>query len=153
MTPTRTPKASRASLKKSKQAASVVRKSNELRIKFATSHQLLDKLHAEAHSVSLLHSYQLLKSPPRAKRAIASLAAADVGDGPTTQTAIDIVTSCAGDSDLTAKLGDIPGLDLQIFQSCVYSKATAAGFTPGSISVSSSTELADVVQEVVGDPK
>jgi hypothetical protein len=153
MTPTRKPKASRASLKKKgKQTASVVRKSNELRIRFANSHQLLDTLHSEAHSISLLHSYHLLTSDAGAGRATATPAAIEVGDGPTTQTAIDIVTGCASDTDLTATLGDIPGLDPQIFQSCVYSKATAAGFHPGTIPASSSTTLAQVVQAVVGNP-
>jgi hypothetical protein len=122
-------------------AASVTRKSNELRIRFTNSHQLLDKLHTEAHSISLLHSYHLLTKTAGTARAVARRSLAEIGDGPTTQTAID----------LSATLGSIPGLDPVIFQSCVQSAATAAGFHPVSIPASTSTSLAMVVQAVVGN--
>jgi hypothetical protein len=155
MNPKKKLKATKASPKEQRnpKAPSVTRKSKELRIRFANSHQLLDMLHTEAHSVSLVHSYQLLTKGGGRARTDARLSTADIGDGPTTQTAIDLVTNCAGDTDLSATLGDIPGLDPVIFQSCVQSAATAAGFKPTSIPASSGTKLSDVVQAVVGSPK
>ena len=155
MTPNRRPKVTKTSPKKQRgpKPASVIRKSNELRIRFANSHQLLDKLHTEAHSISLLHSYNLLTKGRGKLQAAARPLTAEVGDGPTTQTAIDLVTNCAGDTDLTATLGDIPGLDPVVFQSCVQSAAVSAGFKPTSIPASSSTTLSAVVQAVVGSPK
>jgi hypothetical protein len=152
MSPTKAPKANKLSPKKKRgpKPATVTRRSNELRIRFSNSHQLQDKLNTELHSIGLLHSFKLLTQSRRAAGVAPRVAPAEIGDGPTTQTAIDLVVECAGDSDLSATLGNIPALDPVVFQSCVQSAATKAGFSPTRIPASSSTSLSQVVQAVVG---
>lgn len=121
---------------------------SELRIKYDNSHDLLDRLQTIAQHVSRLHSHQLLaaKASVAATRdAIDQLSTADIPSVLGPQKASEIVSGCAGQSDITTKLGDIPGLDLRIFQNCVQQGVLAAGYTPPGIPASSSNTLWDVV--------
>ena len=137
-------------------SSSIQLRDSELRIKYSNSHDLLDKLQTAAQSVSRLHAYQSLAeaSGGKAKAAVLPrLSQADLTEDLGSQAAIDIVTGCAGDTDLTATLGNIPGLDPVLFQSCVQSKVVAAGYKPASFSTSSSTALWQVAQAIQGSSK
>ena len=130
---------------------------NELRLRFSDSHDLIDKLHRVTQTLSRLHSHQLLAANSIAGAtsddALAQLAASDIPDVLGPQKAYDIVTNCAGETDLTTKLGDIPGLDLRIFQNCVQQGVRSAGYKPGTIPASPTNTLWDVVVAIQGSPK
>jgi hypothetical protein len=127
---------------------------NELRVKFSSSHDLLDKLHGVTQTLSRLHSHQLLAAAPARNlpNALSQLSASGTPDLLGPQKAYTIVTGCAGVTDLTTKLGDIPGLDLQIFQTCVRQGIISDGYTPGTIPASPSNTLWDVVTAVQSCP-
>jgi hypothetical protein len=130
-------------------------KPNELRVKFSNSHDLLDKLHGVTQTLSRLHSHQLLAaaSARPLPNALSQLSAGGTPDLLGPQKAYTIVTGCAGVTDLNTKLGDIPGLDLKIFQTCVRQGIVSAGYKPGVIPASPSNTLWDVVTAIQSCPK
>lgn len=147
----RTQRSSRA--KKSK---SVTISPKQITIQYSNSHDLLDKLFAVTQSVSRLHSHRLLAEAAGSKitgSTIDYISTADIPDVLGPERAYAIVTTCAGETDLTKKLGDIPGLDPVIFQSCVQSGVIAAGYKPGNVPASPGTMLWEVLQAIQGCTK
>jgi hypothetical protein len=146
--------------KKTKPARKPVRKiklaPQQLTVKYADTHDLLDKLQSLSQSITRLHSHAL-KSVAATIPGIANpqqrlkLAAdADVL-GPST--AFDIVTQCAGETDVNKQLGDIPGLDSAIFQSCVQSGVARAGYKPLPFACDPSMTLWQVITAIQDSPK
>jgi hypothetical protein len=126
----------------------------EVRIKYSDSHDLLEKLFGLSQSVSRLHTHALLANKPAKQiNALDYMSEASIPDVLGPQRAFEIVTNCAGETDLTKKLGEIPGLDPVIFQTCVQSGVIGAGYKPGSIPASSNTTLWEVVQAIQGCTK
>jgi hypothetical protein len=126
---------------------------NELRIKYSNSHDLLDKLHRATQSVSRLHTHELLAYKTGASftgNNLSHLSTSDIADVLGPENAYAIVTQCAGETDLTTKVGDLTGSDPVVFQRCVQQKVLSAGYKPGNIPASSSTTLWDVVQAIQG---
>jgi hypothetical protein len=129
---------------------------NELRIKYSDSHDLLDKLFGVTQSVSRLHTHQLRAARESggtvASNALDHLSTADIPNVLGPSRAYDIVTECAGQTDLTTQIGDIPGLDPRIFQACVQKGVLSAGYKSGGIPASSSNKLWDVVVAIQSCP-
>ena len=125
----------------------------QLVIEYADSHDLLDKLLTATQAVSRFHTHAILGADRNATSGpsfIDQVADLDVPDVLGPQKAYDIVTGCAGETDLSKKLSDIPALIPAIFQTCVQQGVIAAGYTPGNVPASPSTTLWDVVQAIQG---
>src|SRR5258706_15615719 len=112
----------------SKRSSSIKVSPKQVTIQYSSSHDLLDKLFGLTQSVSRLHSHRLLAEAAGSKivgSALDYISTVDIEDVLGPERAYVIVTNCAGETDLTKKLGDIPGLDPAIFQSCVQSGVIA----------------------------
>jgi hypothetical protein len=92
-------------------------------------------------------------SGPTADKNLNQVSQPEVPDVLGPERAFKIVTDCAGETDLTKKLGEIPGLDLVIFQSCVQTGIISNGYKPGNIPASPGTTLSDVLQAIQGCTK
>ena len=127
---------------------------NELRIKYENTHDLLDKLHSVTQTLSRLHTHQLLAhESKRVKGSPIHLSSADLPDVLGPVRAFSIVTGCAGEQDPNSKLGNIPGLDLLAFQSCVQQGVISAGYSPDGIPASASSTLDDVITAIEGSSR
>ncbi len=127
--------------------------SGELKIQYSNSHDLLEKLFNLTQSVSRLHSHALLAGGVGLHAAPEDYATATSQDVLGPSAAYDIVTGCAGETDISKKLSDVPGLDPAIFHDCVKTKIEAAGYVPGDIPASPSTTLWEVIVAIQGCPK
>jgi uncharacterized membrane-anchored protein YhcB (DUF1043 family) len=125
----------------------------KLVIEYADSHDLLDKLLTATQAVSRFHTHALLTSDQKQASSASFLnqvADLDVPDVLGPQRAYDIVTGCAGETDLSKKLSEIPALIPAIFQTCVQEGVTDAGYVPGNVPAAASTTLWEVVQAIQG---
>jgi len=147
-------KAAKKSQKTAKKTSSRVSlNKKQLVIEYADSHDLLDKLLTATQAVSRFQTHAILTTnQKKASRPsfIDQVADLDVPDVLGPQRAYDIVTYCAGDTDLSKKLSEIPGLIPAIFQTCVQQGVSNAGYLPGNVPATPSTTLWEVVQAIQG---
>lgn len=128
----------------------------QLTVQYSDTHDLLDKLLNVSQSLSRLHSHALLSRSASAEsdanpRKYLGSAADEDALGPSA--AYRIVSDCAGESDVMKKLGDIPGLDCAIFQSCVQTGVTKLGYVCNPFPCAPATTLWQVIIAIQGSPK
>lgn len=125
---------------------------NELRIPFENSHDLMNKLFHVTQHVANLHASQSLVAGDAARaNVLARFSPADTQQLLGFENASAIVSSCAGNNDGNTALGDIPALDLRVFQNCVQRGIISAHFQPPqAIPASPSNTLDDVIKAIAG---
>jgi hypothetical protein len=142
-------KRSAAKSKSTSKLNAITLTNNELRIRYENSQDLMNKLfHVTQHVANLHASQPSVTAGAVRANVLARFSPASIPSALGTVNATAIVIGCAGNNNGNTKLGDIPGLDLRIFQNCVQSGVIAAGFDPGAIPASPSTTLDDVISAI-----
>jgi hypothetical protein len=137
-------------------ASSIKLGKGQLRIKYSDSHDLMDKLLSVTHSVSRMHTRNiLLPGVAGAKIRGGTLDSISFNDPPTLgiAKALEIVSSCAGgEEDMTKKVGDVS--TPIVFSNCVGSGVDSEGYKPPDyIPESPDTILLQVVEAIQDSPK
>jgi hypothetical protein len=130
---------------------------NELRIKYSNVNDLLHHLNTATQYVSSKATQHLMAYEAGSDvrgTALDQLSLDGIPDLLGPEAANTIVTGCAkGEQDPSTKLGDIQGLDLLGFQTCVQKGIIGRGYQPGPIPASTSTTLGTVMSAIQGCSK